>query len=139
MRKFVLLGAAVGALAASLSAAAARLAHTSSRNCTPHNVGFVASGVLGVWSLTQDPGRSTFSGTLTVSVNSTNNHGGGYKGIATTFTVTGAQVQFGPGVSVPPAAFSKVKLIGRVTAVPKRCSAGFTPQVTIDKIIVHAP
>jgi hypothetical protein len=138
MRKLVLLGAATGALAASLPASALSQSQSSAANCPRHTVGFVASGALGIWSLTKDPGRTTYSGTLTVSVNSANRHAGDYKGIATTFTVNGARVQFGPGIGVPPAPLSKVKLIGHQTAVPGRCEAGFRPQITIEKIIVHA-
>jgi hypothetical protein len=55
MRKLVLLGAAVGALATSLTAVSAPRARASAHGCTPHNVGFVASGVLGIWSLTLIP------------------------------------------------------------------------------------
>jgi hypothetical protein len=139
MRKLVVLGAAVGALATSLTVVTAPRARASPPGCTPHNVAFIASGALGVWSLAKDPGRSTYSGTVTASVTGTNQHASGYKGIAATFTVTSAVVQFGHGVGMPPAPLSDIKLIGKETAVPKRCRAGFTPTVTIEKIIVHAP
>jgi hypothetical protein len=59
-----------------------------------------------------------------------------------TFTtqVVGAHVRFGQGVtSSAPAAGSRVKLIGDVTALAPKCSvAGFTPTVTVERIVVHA-
>jgi hypothetical protein len=140
--KRVALLAAVGAIVIAIPAAAKPTpgSHPAkSHKCTPHKVAFVASGTLGTWSLTKDSNGKTYSGTITVSIAKANHHAKDYKGIATTFTVAGAHVKLGKGVTDPPAVGSKVKLIGKVTMLAKKCDASsFTPTITIKRIVVHA-
>jgi hypothetical protein len=146
MRKVALLAAA-GAMAIAIPATAkptpgTHPSHPShpakSHKCKAHKIAFVASGTLGTWSLTKDSNGKTYSGMLTVTVKHANHSAGGYKTLATTFTVAGAHVTFGHGVATQPAPGSRVKLIGKITALAKKCDkTGFTPVVTIRKIVVH--
>jgi hypothetical protein len=110
---------------------------TQSHKCTAHSVGYTAYGKLVSWSLTKNTNGS-YSGSLVVSVTKANHHAKGAKGSSVTYTVTNAHVTLGHGVTTPPAAGSKVKLIGKITTVTKKCpyAIGTT---TIRKIVVHAP
>jgi hypothetical protein len=108
-----------------------------SHKCMPHKVAYNASGSLVDWSLTKNS-DGTYSGTVTVHVTRSNHHAKDTKGSDTTFTVTNARVRFGQGVSDPPATGSRVKVIGKVTAVAKKCSnRGDAGTVTVRRIVVH--
>jgi hypothetical protein len=143
MRKLVLLSA-VAALAVAVPAVAKQPPNhpnpTTSAKCTPHKVAWIVSGTLVKWSMTLDANGKTFSGSL--SVTRTNHHAAGADVSAMTFpAISGAHVLLlGQGVnsSSSPAAGSKVKLIGDVTALAQSCSTtGFTPTVTVDRVVVH--
>ena len=144
MRKVALLAAA-GAMAIAIPATAkptpgTHPSHpTTSHKCTPHKIAFVASGDFVSWALTKDANGKTYSGTITVTVKHANHAAGGYKGISgTTFTVSGAHLTLGHGVASTPAVGSKVKLIGKITALAKHCDkTGFTATATIRKIVIH--
>ena len=136
MKKVALL-AATGALVVAIPASAHPSHPVKSHKCATHNVAFVANGTLGTWALTQDANGKTWSGTITVNITKGNHHARGYKGMAETFTVTGAHVKLGHGVTNPPATGSKVELIGKETALSRKCSSTFTPTITIRKIVVH--
>ena len=110
------------------------------KKCEQHKTAFVVSGTLVSGSLTADPGTpKTASGTLTVLVTKTNRHAAGNKGQTETYTLSHAIVSFSSGVNTTsPAAGSRVKLQGTITAVAPKCSqAGFTPTITITKVEIH--
>jgi hypothetical protein len=108
-----------------------------SHHCVPHNAGYNATGSLVSESLTAD-GHGRYSGTIEVDVARANHHG------ATgdqTFTLTGARVKFHHGVDPSaPVAGSRVKLHGKITALPKRCDASdFTPIIVVKKVDISKP
>jgi hypothetical protein len=119
--------------------------HGKSHKCKTHSVGYVASGTLNSYGLTQTAGADTpadtsddrYSGTLDVTVTHTNHHA---KGATSPFTLTNVRVTFGEGVTQPPAAGTVVHLIGKVTAVAKKCTdksqAGV---VTFRKVVFSVP
>jgi hypothetical protein len=129
MRTTAKLGAAVatGVLAIAVPAAAHPVnAHPSkpdsakSHKCVAHNVAYTASGTLVSWSATPtSDGR--FSGTITVDVTRANHHAAGQKGTSYTYTLTNTRVRFAKGTN-PPVAGDRVKLIGAITSVAKKCT-----------------
>jgi hypothetical protein len=55
-------------------------------------------------------------------------------------TLTDVRVSYGDGVTPPPAAGSRVKLIGKVTKVSKKCTdQSAAGQVTYRKVTFTAP
>jgi hypothetical protein len=133
--------------------------------CVPHRVAYIAAGLLVSQTLTLDDstspppttattsaltpdGGDTYSGQLTVDVKRTNRHARADKDQTVTYTVSHARVRFGmPDVNgdgsvglddVQPGA--RVKLIGKITKLARRCDqSGFTPTTTIRQIVFHAP
>jgi hypothetical protein len=114
-----------------------------SHKCTPHKVAYKASGTLVSESLSQTAGADTpkrgddrYSGTLTVGVTKANHHAA--KG-EQTYTLDNARVRFYDadhnGTPDQPKAGDRVKLIGKITRLSKKCDAtGFTPTITIRKV-----
>jgi hypothetical protein len=92
---------------------------STSHKCTAHHVAFVASGTLVSWAATKNS-DGTYSGTVVVNVTRTNHHAAGSKG-AQTFTLTNAKAHFSKNAT-PPAAGDRVRLIGKITAVAKKCT-----------------
>jgi hypothetical protein len=124
----------------------------SSHKCTPHKVGYVAAGTLVSQTLALDSGapadKPTYSGDVTIDVKKTNKAAKGDKGTTKTYTLDHARVVFGlddqnsdGNVDLSDvAAGDRVKVIGKVTKLAKRCDqTGFTPELTIKKLIVHEP
>lgn len=134
-----------------------------SRRCTPRRVAYVAAGTLTGHTLVLDGGeptptiarasagrspKPTYSGDVTIDVKRTNRHARADKGTTKTYTLDhgrvllGLEDQNGDGVvdlgDVLPG--SRAKVIGKITKLPPRCDkTGFEPQLTIQKLIVHAP
>jgi hypothetical protein len=138
--------------------------HGRSHRCVARKVAYVAAGTLVRQTLVLDgaggpapttaraaadgPARATYSGDVTIDVKRTNRHARADKGTTKTYTldharlVLGLDDQNGDGKvdlgDVLPG--SRAKVIGDVTKLPKRCDqSGFTPTLTIEKLIVHAP
>jgi hypothetical protein len=123
-----------------------------SHKCQPHKVAYVARGTLVSQSLTQTAGGSTakrsddrYSGDLTVDVTKTNRHA---KKGTQSYTLADARVKFhvpdrtgdGKRNQDDLLAGDRVKLIGKITALSKKCDqTGFTPTVTIRKVEFKAP
>ena len=108
---------------------------TTSHKCAAHSVAYIASGTLVSSALTKNA-NGTYSGTVTVMVKRTNHHGKPDKGTTATYTVTNAHVTFGHGVTNPPAAGSRVKVIGKLTTVAKKCPYA-TGTLTIKRVVFH--
>jgi hypothetical protein len=118
--------------------------------CTPHAVAYVAAGRLVSHTLVQDgaeptptvaraargPSGPTWSGDVTIDVKRTNRHARADKGTTKTYTLDHARVlHFADAV-----AGSRAKVIGKVTKLAPRCDqTGFTPELTIRKLLLHAP
>jgi hypothetical protein len=114
-----------------------------SHKCKPHTVAYVASGLLVSQTLTLDG-----SGNVTVDVKRTNHHAAGDKGKTVTYSVSHVRVTFAlPDVNDDGSsglddlqAGDRVKLIGKVTAIAKKCDhTSFTPTTTIRHIVFHGP
>ncbi len=90
-----------------------------SHKCTAHKVAFIASGTLVSWTATANS-DGTYTGSIVVNVTRTNHHAAANTG-SQPFTLTSTKVRFGKGAT-PPAAGDRVKLIGKITAVAKKCS-----------------
>ncbi len=112
-------------------------------HCTPHKVGYKATGALVSEALSQTQGADTtkrgddrYSGTLTVDVKKANHRAP--KG-EQTYTVEDARVRFYDAdhnhVADEPKAGDRVKLSGKITKLRKKCdSTGFTPEITVRKV-----
>jgi hypothetical protein len=117
-------------------------AHGNSHKCKAHSVGYIVAGTLTSYGLTQTAGAQTpadksddrYSGTLGLTVTKTNHHANALSG-AQQVTLTDVSVSFGDGVAQPPATGSRVKLIGKVTKVGKKCTdQSAAGQVTYRKV-----
>jgi hypothetical protein len=91
-----------------------------SHKCMVHKVAYTAYGTLVSWSATENS-NGTYSGTIVVDVTKANHHARSDKGNATTYTLTDSRVRFGKGAN-PPAAGDGVKVLGKITAVAKKCA-----------------
>jgi hypothetical protein len=118
-----------------------------SHKCKPHKVGYVASGTLVSQTLTKNA-DGAYSGEVTVKVTHTNHHASGDLGATKTYKVEKIHVTFGLADTNKDGSVGlddlkesdRVKLIGKITALAKKCPAGeFTPTTTIRKIVFHAP
>jgi hypothetical protein len=118
-----------------------------SHKCKPHKVGYVASGTLVSQTLTKNA-DGTYSGEVTVKVTHTNHHALGDLGATKAYKVENVHVTFGladtnkdGGVGLDDLKEGdRVKLIGKITALAKKCNAGeFTPTTTIRKLVFHVP
>jgi hypothetical protein len=118
-----------------------------SHKCTQHKVGYVVSGTLESWTLTKNA-DGTYSGTVTVKVTHTNHHAAGDNNTTKPYTVANVHVTFGlvdtnadGSVGLDDLkAGDRVKLIGKITALAKKCDQSkFTAETTIRKIVFHAP
>jgi hypothetical protein len=138
-----------------------------SHRCVAHGVAYVAAGTLVSQTLVLDgsggptpsvaaaadagrgrSARPTYSGDVTIAVTRTNAHARPDKGTTKTYTLDHARVLFGladqngdGSVGLDDlAAGDRVKVIGKVTVLRRGCDqTGFTPAITIGKLIVHAP
>jgi hypothetical protein len=119
----------------------------NSHKCKPHGVGYVASGTLVSQTLTKNA-DGTYSGEATVKVTHTNHHALGDLNTTKTYKLERVHVTFGladtnSDGSVGPDDLKegdRVKLIGKITALAKKCSqSGFTATTTIRKVVFHAP
>jgi hypothetical protein len=102
-------------------------------------VAYVAAGTLVNESLTKEP-AGAYGGEVTVEVKRTNHHARADKGTTKTYTVERAHVKFVRLTESEVKAGDRVRLIGKITALAKKCpAAGFEPAVTIRRIVFHAP
>lgn len=120
----------------------------NSHKCAPHRVGYVASGTLVSQTLTKNE-DGTYSGELVVEVTHTNHHASADMGKTVTYKeLKNVHVTFGlrdtnndGSVGLDDLAKGdRVHLIGKITALAKKCPSGeFTPTTTIRRIVFHAP
>jgi hypothetical protein len=123
----------------------------NSHKCKPHKVAYVASGTLVSQTLTKNTDGTTYSGEVTVEVKRTNHHAASDKGTTKTYKVEKVRVTFGLADTNGDGTVDlkdlkegkegdRVKLIGKITALAKRCSqTKFTAETTIRKIVFNAP
>jgi hypothetical protein len=120
---------------------------SKSHKCKPHNVAYVASGTLVSQTLTKNP-DGTHSGEVSVVVKHTNHHAAGDRGTTKTYKLENVHVTFGLADTNNDGTVGlddlkegdRVKLIGKITALAKKCSqSGFTATTTIRRIVFHAP
>lgn len=118
----------------------------SSHRCQPHAVGYVASGTLEAQSLTKNA-DGTYSGSLSVDLTHGNRPARAGLGkqqvtvedIRVTFGLRDANGDGSVGLD-DLAAGDRVRLLGRITVLAKRCPAGeFTATTTIRHAVFHAP
>jgi hypothetical protein len=119
----------------------------NSHKCKPHSVGYVASGTLVSQTLTKNA-DGTYSGDVTVKVTHTNHHATGDLGATKAYKVENVHVTFGladtnkdGGVGLDDLKEGdRVKLIGKITTLAKKCDRSeFTATTTIRKLVFHAP
>lgn len=126
--------------------------HGKPHRCVAHKVGYVAAGTLVSQTLVLDPTATpdhpTYSGDVTIAVTRTNHAARGDKGTTKTYTLVKARVVLGltdqnadGRVDLGDlAAGDRVKVIGKVTTLRRRCDqTGFTATTTIRQLVVHAP
>jgi hypothetical protein len=119
----------------------------NSHKCKPHSVGYVASGTLVSQTLTKNA-DGTYSGEVTVKVTHTNHHAHGDLEATKAYTVERVHVTFGLADTNKDGAVGpddlkegdRAKLIGKITALAKKCPTGeFKATTTIRRIVFHAP
>jgi hypothetical protein len=121
---------------------------SNSHKCKPHKVAWVVKGTLVSQALTKNS-DGTYSGTVNIDVTKTNKHAKAEKGktnaqytldhvkakfIVTDQPPTGTvdQTDLRPG--------DRVKLIGKITTLSKKCDqTGFTATTTIRQVVFHDP
>jgi hypothetical protein len=121
---------------------------SKSHKCKPHKVGWVVKGTLVSQALTQNT-DGTWSGTVNIDVTRTNHHANAEKGKTNAqYTLDHAKVTFVVTDQPPTGTVDqtdlrpgdRVKLIGKITALSKKCDqTGFTPSFTIRKVVFHDP
>jgi hypothetical protein len=106
--------------------------------CAPHQVAYIAHGTLVSFSAT--PGTDgRYSGTIVVSVMRANHHARSTKGTQATFTLNDTRVRLAKGLSAP-AAGDRVTVVGKITAVAKRCSdQSMAGTVTVRYVVISPP
>ena len=117
--------------------------HGKKHKCAPHNVAFIVSGALVELAGFHENTDGTFSGEIKLTVTHKNHH-------ATTepsYTLTNVHVTFGLSdvnkdgkVNLEDVkAGDRVKLIGKVTKIAKKCDhTHFEAQKTIRKVVFNA-
>lgn len=126
-----------------------------SHKCTPHKVAYTAAGTLVSHTLVLDAAaadsgsdKPTYSGDVTVDVKKGNKAAKGDKRTTKTYTLDHARVVLGLDDQnadgrvdlADVAAGARVKVIGKVTKLAKKCDqTGFTPELKVKKLIVHEP
>jgi hypothetical protein len=106
-----------------------RQAHGKSHKCKSRSVAYVLGGTLVASDLTLTTGQDTpadqsddrYGGTVTLAVTHANHWAKALSG-QQTVSLTNVRVSFADGVAQPPPAGTRVQLIGKVTAVAKKCS-----------------
>jgi hypothetical protein len=133
-----------------------RPAQSKSHRCTPHAVAYVAAGLLVGHTLVLDgedgggepaptatasrADRPTYSGEVTIDVKRTNRHARADAGTTKTYVLDHARVLVAQGDVANAVPGSRAKVIGKVTKLAPRCDQeGFTPELKIRKLLVHAP
>jgi hypothetical protein len=120
---------------------------SKARKCSPHDVAYIASGTL-VSQTFSESANGTYSGNVTIDVTRTNRHAASDQGTTATYTLTDARVTFdlrdinhNGSVGLDDLQTGdRVKAIGTITALAKKCSqSGFTPTITIRRIVFHMP
>jgi hypothetical protein len=118
-----------------------------SHKCRPHRVAYVASGTFVSQTLTKNADGS-YSGEVMVTVTHTNHHAIGDEGTTKAYKVENVHVTFAltdtnndGSVGLDDLkAGDRVRLIGKITTLAKRCDqSGFTSTTTIRRIVFHAP
>jgi hypothetical protein len=123
---------------------------SGAHKCRVHKHGYVARGVLVSWKLEKNA-DGTYSGELTVEVKRTNHHARVDKGTTRTYKekeLEKVHVTFGLADTNKDGsvglddlkAGDRVKVIGRITTLRKKCDhKEFTPTTTIRHVVFHAP
>jgi hypothetical protein len=109
-----------------------------SHKCMPHNSAYVESGTIDATTAsTLTSSNGTWTGTLVVDVTRTNHAARADKGktVTYTFTSSNVRVRFGHGVTAL-AGGERVKLIGKLATVAKKCPAPSTPAAPVFKKVV---
>lgn len=112
-----------------------------SRACAPHHVAYVEAGVIDAAtpSTLAQNADGTWSGTLVVDVTEANHWAKADKGTTVTYTFTNAtlSVRFDGGTTVFSAG-ERVRLLGALAAVGKRCTAPSpAPAPVFRAVVVH--
>lgn len=146
MKKFASVGmlaaASALAIAAPVTAKPPDPSHPAhpvkSHKCAAHKVAYTASGTFVSWATTKNA-DGTYTGTITVHVTKANHHATSAKGNDVTYTLANTNVVFRKTAN-PPAAGNRVKLIGKITEIAKRCSDhSAAGTITVRKVDIRIP
>jgi hypothetical protein len=121
---------------------------SKSHKCKPHKVAWVVKGTLDSQALTANS-DGTYSGTVNIDVTKTNKHAKAEKGKTNSqYTLDHAKVKFIVTDQPPTGTVDqtdlrpgdRVKLIGKITTLSKKCDqSGFTATTTIRQVVFHDP
>jgi hypothetical protein len=107
-----------------------------SHKCMVHDDAYTASGTLANFSATLS-GKNRYTGTITVNVTHTNEHGEADLNKTVTYMLTDAVVKFRKGTG-PTTTGARVTVVGSITELGKKCDqTGFTPTTTVRKVDVR--
>jgi hypothetical protein len=106
--------------------------------CMPHKVAYIAHGTL--ISFSAMPGADgRYTGSIVVTVTRANHHARSTKGMQTTFELNDTKVRLAKGMSAP-AEGDRVTVVGKITAVAKRCSdQSMAGTVTVRYVVISQP
>lgn len=112
-----------------------------SHKCMTHNVGYVESGTVAATpasTLAKNP-DGTWSGTVVATITKANHHAAADKGKTVTYTFTNATLRVSmPAGTTSLTAGERVKLIGKLAVVAKKCTPPATAAAPVfSKVIVH--
>ncbi|HLI32521.1 MAG TPA: hypothetical protein VKU89_07270 [Solirubrobacteraceae bacterium] len=116
-----------------------------SQRCKARTVAYVVSGTLVSESLLATGTSGLYSGEVTLEVKHVNRFAREAKGKTETYKVADVRLTLGlrsasggPASVTEVKAGDRVKLIGRTTFMPRRCTQeGFAPTVTVKHIVIH--
>jgi hypothetical protein len=121
---------------------------STSHKCKPHKVAWVVRGTLVSQALTKNT-DGTYSGTVNIDVTKTNSHSKAEKGKTNSqYTLDHVKAKFIVTDQPPTGTVDetdlrpgdRVKLIGKITTLSKKCDqTGFTATTTIRQVVFHDP
>ena len=121
---------------------------SNSHKCKPHKVAWVVKGTLVSQALTKNS-DGTYSGTVNIDVTKTNKHAKAEKGKTNAqYTLDHVKAKFIVTDQPPTGTIDetdlrpgdRVKLIGKITTLSKKCDqTGFTATTTIRQVVFHDP
>jgi hypothetical protein len=109
-----------------------------SHKCSAHEDAYTVSGSFESWSVSPGAKPGTYTGTITIDVTKGNHHAKGQTG-PQTYTLDNTKVKLRKRAN-PPTAGDRVKLIGKITTIAKKCTdQSGAGTITVKKVDIKPP